>query len=100
MKTNPSNLRAELTKAVNMRKAALRNGRSRRRDHDRVNTAIMMAETFLDGYPVANDETVRRWCVNNIHHVSILVIGSNNRQLARLVTDELAATCERGRTAA
>lgn len=100
MTTSHSNLRTELAKALTMRKAALRNGRSRRKDVDRVNTAIMMTETFLAGYPVANDETVRRWCINNIHHVSILVIGSNNRQLARLVTDQLAATCERGRTAA
>lgn len=98
--TTPSNLRAELVKAVNQRKAALRNGRSRRRDMDRVQTAIMQAEVFLAGYPVANDETVRRWCVNNLHHVAIIVPGNNHRQLARLVTDELAVRCEASTKAA
>lgn len=90
-----SNLRAELVKAVNQRKAAMRNGRSRRRDMDRVQTAIMQAEVFLSGYPVASDETVRRWCVNNLHHVVIIVPGNNHRQLARLLTEELAVRCER-----
>lgn len=98
--TIPSNLRTELLKAVNQRKAALRNGRSRRKDVDRLRTAIMQAEVFLAGYPVASDETVRRWCVNNLHHVSIIVPGNNNRQLARLVTDELAVRCEKSTQAA
>lgn len=98
--TTPSNLRAELVKAVNQRKAAMRNGRSRRRDIDRVQTAIMRAEVFLAGYPVANDETVRRWCVNNLQHVSIIVPGNNHRQLARLVSDQLAVRCEASTQAA
>lgn len=98
--TTPSKLRAELVKAVNQRKAAMRNGRSRRRDIDRVQTAIMRAEVFLAGYPVANDETVRRWCVNNLQHVSIIVPGNNHRQLARLVSDQLAVRCEASTQAA
>ena len=83
--TAPSNLRRELVSAVNQRKAALRNGRSHRKDVDALRNAIMKAEVFLWGFPHASDETVRRWCVNNLHYVVLIVPGNNDGQLARLV---------------
>lgn len=82
-------LRDELRGAINQRKASLRNGRSQRKDQDQVWVSIGKAEAWLSHFPVAKDQSVRDWCLDNREHVSRIVIGHNNRQLQRLLMDAL-----------
>jgi hypothetical protein len=82
MTTKP--LREELRSAVNMRQAALRNGRSRRKDIDRLRAAVGRAEVFLSSYPCADDLTVRRWCAWKSMDVELIVPGNKPALLARL----------------
>lgn len=89
MKQPPSELRHVLQGAINARTAAMRNGRSLRRDHDRVRAAIGRAEAFLRSYPVASDERVLAWCREHIEDVTLIVPGNTPRVLARLIMDEL-----------
>jgi hypothetical protein len=87
--TSPSNLRAELASALRQRKNAIERGKSKRKDQDMVRAAMGSIKTFLNSYPYASDERVREWCRANVGKVSIVVIGSTQRQLARLLMDEL-----------
>lgn len=94
MNTHPSSLRAALVSAVKQRRSAMRNGRSYRKDHDRVNAALGRAEVFLHSYPYASDERVREWCRANLADVCIIVPGHTPRNLARLLMDELHMDAE------
>lgn len=85
----PVPLRDTLRSAINMRKAAMRNNRSHRKDQDRLNAAIGRVERFLHNYPVANDAVVRTWCRAHIGDVSMIVPGNRPTVLARLVMDAL-----------
>lgn len=82
-------LREVLRIAIDQRRAALRNGRSHRKDHDRMNAALSRAEQFLISYPVANDLRVRGWCLANHADVAIIVPGNTPTALARLVMQAL-----------
>lgn len=82
-------LREDLASALRQRKNAIARGKSKRKDQDMVRAAIGSIETFLNSYPYATDERVRDWCRANVGKVSIVVIGSNQRQLSRLLMDEL-----------
>lgn len=82
-------LREQLRAAVSMRAAALRNGRSYRKDVDALRAAIGRAETFLASYPVADDERVRTWCLANIRDLALIVPGNRPTVLARLLMEEL-----------
>lgn len=73
----------------------MRNGRSLRKDHDRVRVAIGRAEAFLRSYPTASDERVLAWCREHLQDVTLIVPGNTPRVLARLIMDGL-----RGRTMA
>lgn len=88
----PSSLREQLRAAVSMRSAALRNGRSRRKDLDRLRAAIGRAEQFLASYPYASDEGVRTWCLAHRDDVAMIVPGNKPTMLARLIMDELKPT--------
>lgn len=81
MTTKP--LREELRSAVNMRQAALRNGRSRRKDIDRLRAAVGRAEVFLYRYPWSDDVRVREWCVEHSADVELIVPGNKPALLAR-----------------
>lgn len=72
----------------------MRNGRSHRKDHDRVRAAMGRAQRFLDGYPYASDEWVREWCRANLEDVCIIVPGNAPRSLARLIMTELHMEAE------
>lgn len=67
----------------------MRNGRSLRKDHDRVRVAIGSAQAFLRSYPAATDERVLAWCREHIADVTLIVPGNTPRVLARLIMDEL-----------
>ncbi len=88
----PSPLRHTLQGAINSRHAALRNGRSQRKDYDRIRAAIGRAEVFLNGYPFATDEQVRAYCLAHVEDVTMVVPGNQPRVLARLVMDVLTNT--------
>jgi hypothetical protein len=92
MKPRSSPLRQTLQGAINSRTAALRNGRSYRKDLDRVRAAIGRAEVFLREYPFATDEQVRGYCLTHLEDVTLIVPGNQPRVLARLIMDELART--------
>lgn len=85
-------LREQLRAAVSMRAAALRNGRSYRKDIDTLRAAIGRAETFLTSYPVADDERVRAWCLAHIEGLTMIVPGNRPTVLARLIMDKLKPT--------
>ena len=85
----PVPLRETLRAALAMRKAALWRGRSRRKDQNRLNAAIMKAEQFLSSYPVASDDRVREYCTRNIEDVSMIVPGNRPTVLARLIMDTI-----------
>ncbi|HNR56113.1 MAG TPA: hypothetical protein PKJ19_13165 [Flavobacteriales bacterium] len=95
MKRHSDPLRHTLQGAINSRHAALRNGRSQRKDLDRVRAAIGRAEVFLSGYPYATDEQVRAYCRGNLEDITLIVPGSQPRVLARLVMDELETRANR-----
>lgn len=95
MNQHRSELRHVLQGAINAREAAMRNGRSLRKDHDRVRVAIGRAEAFLRSYPTASDERVLAWCREHLQDVTLIVPGNTPRVLARLIMDGL-----RGRTMA
>lgn len=82
-------LREQLHAAVSMRSAALRNGRSYRKDVDTLRAAIGRAEAFLSSYPVADDERVRTWCLANVRDLAMIVPGNRPTVLARLLMEEL-----------
>lgn len=92
MHSRSNTLRHALQGAINSRHAALRNGRSHRKDVDRVRAAIMRAEAFLSSYPFASDEQVRAYCLAHVEDVTMVVPGNQPRVLARLVMDVLANT--------
>ena len=85
----PVTLREQLRAAVSMRSAAMRNGRSRRKDLDALRAAIGRAESFLTSYPMATDERVRTWCLGNLRDVTMIVPGNRPTMLARLIMDGL-----------
>lgn len=82
-------LRHALQGAINSRRAAMRNGRSYRKDQDRVNAAIGRAEVFLSSYPFASDEQVRAYARANVEDLTLIVPGNQPRVLARILMDEL-----------
>jgi len=82
-------LRTALVRAINSRVAALRNGRSHRKDLDLVRAAIGRAQVFLAGYPVATDEQVRAYCLAHVHDITMIVPGNRPTVLARLIMDAL-----------
>lgn len=82
-------LREQLRAAVSMRSAALRNGRSYRKDVDTLRAAIGRAETFLNSYPSATDQRVRDWCTGHLRDVTMIVPGNKPTMLARLIMDQL-----------
>ena len=69
-------LRQALASALNQREAALRNGRSKRKDEPRLRAAMGRAVTFLRSYPVASDERVRQWCHEHRDDVAVIVPGN------------------------
>lgn len=83
-------LREQLRAAVSMRSAALRNGRSQRKDLDTLRAAIGRAEAFLSSYPYATDEGVRTWCLANLRDVTLIVPGNRPTVLARLIMEQLS----------
>lgn len=82
-------LRTALQGAVNQRLSALRNGRSYRKDQERLRAAIGRAESFLNSYPVASDERTRDWCIAHIEDVRLIVPGNAPTVLARLIMEDL-----------
>lgn len=72
-----------------MREAALRNGRSKRKDHDAVRASIGKAQQFLHEYPVADDQRVRTWCLANREDVTRVVPGNAHRKFQRLLMETL-----------
>lgn len=78
-------LRETLKSAVNGRLAAIRNGRSHRKDTDRLNAAIMRAQSFMNSYPFATDERVKDYCTRNITDIRLIVPGNTPTALARLI---------------
>lgn len=83
-------LREVLQGAISQRIAALRNGRSQRKDIDALRASIAKAEQWLQHFPFASDESVREWCITNREHVSRIVPGNCPTSLARLVMIGLA----------
>jgi hypothetical protein len=84
-----SNLREALSSALRQRNAALRSGRSRRKDIDALRAAIGRAEVFLGSYPHADDARVLAYCLSRIEDIAMIVPGNNPTLLARLVMDAL-----------
>lgn len=82
-------LRVTLRAALISRERMIRNGWSRRKDHDRMNAAISRCWTFLNSYPVADDARVKQWCLDHHSDVAIIVPGNTPTALARLVMDGL-----------
>lgn len=82
-------LREQLRAAVSMRKSAMRNGRSYRKDVDTLRAAIGRAEAFLNSYPMATDERVRDWCTGHLQDVTMVVPGNRPTMLARLIMEQL-----------
>ena len=89
MRPSKVSLREQLRGAVSMRSAALRNGRSYRKDLDALRAAIGRAESFLNSYPMATDERVRDWCIGHLQDVTMIVPGNRPTMLARLITEHL-----------
>ena len=89
MQRPSSPLRHDLQGAINQRTAALRNGRSGRKDYDQIQVSIGRAIVFLRGYPFATDEQVRDWCKSHVEDLTRIVPGNAPRTLARLLMDEL-----------
>ena len=89
MQRHSSALRHTIQGAINSRHAALRNGRSQRKDYDRIRAAIGRAEVFLNGYPFATDEQVRAYCTANVGDIALIVPGNQPRVLARLINEKL-----------
>lgn len=85
-------LRETLRAAISQRQAALRNGRSKRKDLDALRAAMGRAEAFLSSYPFANDVRVRDWCMKNHRDVAMIVPGNSPTALARLVMASLDPT--------
>ena len=79
-------LRTTLASALNMRLAAMRNGRSHRKDGDTLNAAIMLAQQFLTSYPFADDARVKTWCRQHRDHVQVLVPGNMPKMLVALMS--------------
>lgn len=90
MKPRPfRSLRRTLQGALDSRQMTLMNGRCKRKDLDRVRSAIGRAQSFLSSYPVADDARVRQWCHDHMDDVRLIVPGNSPRMLARLIMDEL-----------
>lgn len=88
MVTKPT-LRETLASALRGRKAALRNGRSHRKDIVALNAGMGRIEAFLNSYPYADDARVRQWCEAHVDDVAMVVPGNSPTSLARLVSDAL-----------
>ena len=84
---NSEPLRTTLRKAVNMRAAALRGGRSHRSDESSLRAYMGMAEVFLHGYPYATDEMVVEWCRAHRGKVAVIVPGNQVEMFMRLVNE-------------
>jgi hypothetical protein len=70
-----------------MRHAALRNGRSRRKDIDQLRAAVGRAEVFLNSYPYASDDRVLAWCVLHRWDAEMIVPGTMIHLRKRLLGD-------------
>lgn len=82
-------LRDTLFAALQDRERMLSMGWSRRKDIDRLRAAMGRARAFLNSYPVADDERVRKWCLENHGDVSMIVPSNHPRALARLIMEAL-----------
>lgn len=82
-------MRLDLSSAIEQRSASLRNGRCQRKDIADIRNSIDKAKQFLWSYPVASDERVRKWCLDNRADVSRIVPGNSPRTLARLIMEAL-----------
>lgn len=80
--------REALQGAINSRIAALRNGRSYRKDLDRLRAAIGRAQQFLQSHPVASDERVTAYCRTNFHDINFIVPGNQGAVLAKLLDNQ------------
>lgn len=69
-----------------MRLAAMRNGRSHRKDSDGLNAAIMHTQQFLASYPYADNTRVKAWCRQHHEHVQMLVPGNRAQMLIALTS--------------
>ena len=87
---NKPTLRETLASALRGRQAALRNGRSHRKDIAALNAGMGRIEAFLHSYPYADDARVKQWCEAHVDDVAMVVPGNSPTSLARLVSDTLA----------
>jgi len=85
----PQTKRQALQGAINSRLSALRNGRSKRKDLDRLRAAIGRAQQFLQSHPVASDERVTAYCRTNFHDINFIVPGNQGAVLAKLLDHEI-----------
>jgi hypothetical protein len=84
-------LREVLSGVVNMRSAALRNGRSNRKDEVTLRATIGRVQAFLLSYPVASDGRVRTFCKLHEEDIAYLVPGNASSVFSRLVLDPIEA---------